>query len=107
LKSSAEKLNSSLKICNIREIFKSPAGAPRSPRRFEFPRENLNFQRIVEGASGKLKSSAQKEKVPPENRNAQPKIQISAGKRSRRPENQNFKGIFGSLAENSKVQLEI
>jgi len=28
-------------------------------RRFEFPRENLNFQRIVEGASEELKSSAE------------------------------------------------
>jgi len=45
--------------------------------------------------------------VPLENRNVQAKIQIVGGKRSRRPENQNVSRIFGSLAENSKVQLKI
>jgi hypothetical protein len=70
-------------------------------------RENLNFQRIVEGAAGKLKSSAEELKAPLENRNVQPKIQIVSGKRSRQPENQNFSRIFGSLAENSKVELKI
>jgi hypothetical protein len=42
-----------------------------------------------------------------ENRNVQPKIQIFGGKRNRQPENQNVSRIFGSLAENSKVQLKI
>jgi len=54
-----------------------------------------------------LKSSAEKEKVPLENRNVQRKIQIVGGKRNRQPENQNFSRIFGFLAENSKVQLKI
>jgi hypothetical protein len=42
-----------------------------------------------------------------ENRAVQPKIRIVGGKRSRRPENQNFSRIFGSPAENLKVQLKI
>jgi hypothetical protein len=54
-----------------------------------------------------LKSSAGKEKARLGNRNRRRKIQIVGGKRSRRPENQNVSGIFGSLAENSKVQLKI
>jgi len=73
----------------------------------EFPRENLNFQRKIEKFSGAIKSSAEKEKVPLENRNIQPKIQIVGRKRSRQPKNQNVSRIFGFLAENSKVQLKI
>jgi hypothetical protein len=46
-------------------------------------------------------------KVALENRDAQPKIQIVGGKRSCRPENQNFSRISGPLAENSKIQLKI
>jgi hypothetical protein len=76
-------------------------------RIFKFPRENLNFQRRIKKFSGKLKSSAEKQKVSLENRNVQPKIQILGGKRNRQPENQNVSRIFGSLAENSKVQLKI
>jgi len=34
------------------------------PRRFKFSRENLNLQQIIGSASGKLKSSAEKIKVP-------------------------------------------
>jgi hypothetical protein len=54
-----------------------------------------------------LKSSAEKEKVPLENRDVQPKIQIVGGKRKRRPEHQNVSRSFGCMAENLKVQLKI
>jgi hypothetical protein len=50
-----------------------------------------------------LKSSAEKEEVSLKNRIAQRKIQIVGGKRSRRPENQNFSRISGSVAENLKL----
>ena len=46
-------------------------------------------------------------KVPLENHNVQAKIQIFGGKRSLQRENQNVSRIFGSLAENSKLQLKI
>jgi hypothetical protein len=61
LKSPAEKSILPLKICDVRGKFKSPVRleGERLRRRFELPRENLNFQRTVEGASGKLRSSAE------------------------------------------------
>jgi hypothetical protein len=71
------------------------------------PRENLNFQRKIAEFSRRLKSSAENEKAPLENRDVQLKIQIAGGKRRRQPENQNFSRTFGFLAENSKVQLKI
>jgi hypothetical protein len=63
--------------------------------------------RKIEKFGGGLNGSADEEKVSLDNRNAQPKIQIAGGKRSRWPENQNVSRISGSLAENSKVQLKI
>jgi hypothetical protein len=51
------------------------------------PRDNSNFQVTIQEFSGRLKSSAEKEKVPLENRNVQPNIQNASGKRSHQPEN--------------------
>jgi hypothetical protein len=109
-----EKLNLSLKIGGVRWKFKSPAGGRTSPakiwiagRKFKSSAELRRRFRKIEKFSGGLNRSAEEEKVSLENRNAQPKIQIVGGKRSRWPENQNVSRIFGSLAENSKGQLNI
>jgi hypothetical protein len=76
-------------------------------RTFKFSADRRRHLRKIEKFSGGIKSSREKDKLALENRNAQPKIQIFGGKRSRRLENQNVSRIFGSLAENSKVQLRI
>ena len=43
----------------LRENLNRRLEGERLRRRFEFPRANLNFERIVEGASENLKSSAE------------------------------------------------
>jgi hypothetical protein len=61
----------------------------------------------MEKFRGRIKSSAEEEKVSLENRDAQQKIRIVSGKRGRRLESQNVSRIFGSLAKKAKVQLKI
>jgi cytochrome oxidase assembly protein ShyY1 len=69
------------------ENLKVQLDGERLRRRFELPRDNSNFQVTIQEFSGRLKSSAEKEKVPLENRNVQPNIQNASGKRSHQPEN--------------------
>jgi hypothetical protein len=46
-------------IEKLREHSNRPLEDERLRQRFELPRDNLNFHRIAEGASGKLKSSVE------------------------------------------------
>jgi hypothetical protein len=114
LKSFAGKSTLSLEIGDVRRKFKLPAGGWTSPakieigaRKFRFSADRRRPFRKIQKFSGSLDGSAEEEKVTLENRNAPPKIQIAGGKRSRWPENQDFSRVFGSPAENSKLQLTI